>query len=85
MPNLPFIFHRMKCEYGSFFLFTALRRHYGDICSDGDVIVHKILDTLEKDGTVDASWNTDIQENIGNTLLHWWREGRCEPDVWHAN
>ena len=75
----------MKCEYGSCFLFTALRRHYGDICSDGDVIVHKILDTLEKDGTVDASWDNDIQDNISNILLYWWQEGECKPDVWHVN
>ncbi len=60
----------------------ALREHYGDICSDGDGEVHRILDTLESG--FDAGAENEEHVHISSTLLHWWRLGYCQPDIAHA-
>jgi hypothetical protein len=71
----------MKYEYGRSLL-PALREHYSDICSDGDVEVHRILDALESGADVGAE--NDEHVHITCTLLHWRSLGYCQPDVGHA-
>ena len=84
MPNLQFIFRRMRCQHGLPYLIASLREHYGDVCSDGDVAVHQILDILAANKVLESSRHEDVQEDISKTLLYWWRQGECHPDVWHA-
>ena len=71
----------MRYEYGRGFM-SALREHYGDICSDGDVEVHRILDALESGADFGAEHDEHV--HITNTLLHWWGLGECRPDIAHA-
>lgn len=58
-----------------------LRTHYGDVCSDGDRIVHQILDELESGSQ--PTQDPDIQNMIRSTLLDWLNRGVCDVDVWH--
>jgi hypothetical protein len=83
MSSLSYIFRLASFEFGKQFLMNKLRTHYGDICSDGDRIVHQILDNLESGA--EATQDSDIQNHIRNTLLDWWNRGVCEADVWHSS
>jgi len=77
------LFRRMKYEHGGKYLLEALRLHYSDICSDGDLVVHRILDALE--ANVDSIAECEsIQQNVYKTLNYWSKLGKCQPDVWYA-
>ena len=82
MSSLSFVFRQTSFEFGKRFLMSKLRTHYGDICSDGDLIVHQILDDLESGEK--PTQDQDIQNVIANTLLDWRNQGVCEADVWHS-
>ena len=60
-----------------------LRTHYGDVCSEGDLIVHQILDELESGSQ--PTQDPDIQNMIRSTLLDWLNRGVCDADVWHSS
>jgi hypothetical protein len=83
MSSLSYIFRLTGFEFGKQFLMSKLRMHYGDICSDGDLIVQQILDNLESGEK--PTQDSDIQSQIRNTLLDWWNRGVCEADVWHSS
>jgi len=83
MRTLISLFRLMKDKHGDKYLLEALRLHYSDICSDGDLAVHRILDALEANANVIAESKT-IQSDVYETLKHWLRAGKCEPDVWHV-
>jgi hypothetical protein len=82
MSSLSFVFRQTSCEFGKRFLMSKLRTHYGDVCSDGNRIVHQILDDLES-GEKPTQYQ-DIQNVIAITLLEWRNRGVCEADVWHS-
>lgn len=82
MSSLSFVFRQTSFEFGKRFLMSKLRTHYGDVCSDGDRIVHQILDDLESGSQ--PTHDSDIQNMIRSTLLDWWNHGDCEADVWHS-
>ena len=82
MSNLTFLFHRMRYEYSLSYLMSSLRNHYGDICSNGDLEIHRILNRLESGSNISVVKDEHI--HISNTLLHWWNLGDCHPDIRHA-
>lgn len=83
MRTLISLFRLMKDKYGDKYLLEALRLHYGDICSDGDLAVHRVLDALEANANV-LSESKTIQSHVYRTLRCWLIAGECEPDVSHA-
>ena len=90
--SLVFIFKKLPFEMGisSKQLVHNLRAHFSDVCSDGDVVVNRIIDALEK-GTYDTDkirqehgWLANSCEGvIKGTLLHWKSAGECVIDAWH--
>jgi hypothetical protein len=58
---------------------AALRLHYADVCTDTDVIIHKILECLEKKIYIPKKWN-DQCEHITYTLNAWIKAGEYQPE-----
>ncbi len=72
---------------------TALRRHYADVCSGGDVCMHRLIDFLEEgdqnptavltlynsSGIVKHYWAI-CWEYLRDTLKNWLDKGRLEPN-----
>jgi hypothetical protein len=87
MPNLEFLFRFMQREHGARYLMKQLRQHYGDICSNSDIILHKILNMLEAGESLDTieDEHDSLKNHILATLISWREEGRCKPDIWHAS
>ena len=77
----------MQREHGARYLMKQLRQHYGDICSNSDIILHKILNMLEAGESLDTieDEHDSLKNHILATLISWREEGRCKPDIWHAS
>lgn len=83
--SLLFMFKMLPFEMGisSKQLVHDLRTHFSDVCSDGDVVVNRIIDALEK-GTYDTDkirqehgWLANSCESaIKETLLYWKRKAQ---------
>jgi len=68
----------------------CLKRHFADICSDGDLVLHEFLDStmklldiqvlLEKHGALGSS----VITTLINTLKHWRLNKRCIINPWWA-
>ena len=89
--NLSLQFRAASDELGGeTHLRECLKRHFADICSDGDRVVHEFLDStmklldiqalLEKHGTLASSAITTITQ----TLKHWRLHKRCIINPWWA-
>lgn len=77
---------------------AALRRHYADVCSGGDIAMHHLIDFLEGDDTTPDSvqalysgsgvvkhyW-TICLEYMRETLKNWLDQGRLEPNAYWAD
>ena len=49
----------------------ALRRHFSDVCSGGDVCIHKLIDLLEQTEPVDMDKIRDSFESLGELKVYW--------------
>jgi len=58
---------------------AALRHHYTDVCSDNDLIIHKILDCIEKKTYIPKKWSGQC-EHIIYTLNVWIKAGEYQPE-----
>ena len=77
---------------------AALRQHYADVCSGGDVCMHHLIDFLEGDaqdpsavaalysssGVVKQYWEI-AWEYMRNTLKNWLDKGQVEPNAHWAD
>ena len=85
---------------GSEHVLTCLRRHFADICSDGDVVVHKLLESLaapSPTATATATAGTKMilakygglgdiaAATIASTLQNWRFHKRCIVEPWWAS
>lgn len=71
---------------------AALRRHYADVCSGGDIAMHRLIDFLEgndasptavetlynSSGVVKHYWSICL-EYMRGALKNWLDQGRLEP------
>ena len=48
----------------------ALRRQFADVCSAGDVCIHKLIDLLEKEALDEAHLHTAF-EDLGDLKPYW--------------
>lgn len=77
---------------------AALRHHYGDVCSEGDLCIHELIGFLESSDTSPTAvtalygskdtikhyWIT-CWNHMCNTLEDWLDKGMLDPDIWWAN
>jgi hypothetical protein len=68
----------------------ALRRHYMDCCSHGDVVIRDLIKLLdeEKSPAEMAELDEDaayFAEHITDNLEEWLENGRLKPDPWWAS
>lgn len=82
-------------QFGEDHLHDALKEHYSNICSDGDVIINDIIDTLYQERNsspyllIKALQNVDCANKLAyhpeEMMKEWMQEGECKPDAWWAD
>jgi hypothetical protein len=77
-------------EFGREQTLKALRRHYADCCSDGDLVIHTLINILEEEGKIADMIATDddstyFASHIAENLEDWLDAGRLKPDPWWAS
>lgn len=82
-------------EFGEDEVYHALKEHYSDVCSHGDVVINDIIDTLDehrKASTEDVEKALLAVEDAEKLAYHpretltWWLEDKkCSPDAWWAD
>jgi hypothetical protein len=77
MTPLAFAFRFMSFEFGRQKVLDCLRLHYADICSDGDLEIHRAIDALEA-GDMQVTCDP-----IRVTLQMWRSAGSISVDPWH--
>ena len=79
--DLESYFRSFSQRIGKEVLLEALRIHYNDICSNTDVIVHRVIDALANGTPVKRVDDYDeVVGHIGDTILQWADLGYCDPD-----
>jgi len=82
-------------EFGEEEVYYALKEHYSDVCSHGDVVINEIIEALDKhrhDSTENmekALLAVEDAERFAyhpeSTLTEWLEDKKCSPDTWWAS
>ena len=82
-------------EFGEEEVYQSLKEHYSSVCSNGDVVINEIIDTLDQHrgaSTEDLEKALAEVEDADRFAYHpagtlkWWLEDKkCSPDAWWAD
>lgn len=82
-------------KFGEDELYDALKEHYSNICSNGDVIINDIIDVLHQERRnspyliIKALHDTRGAEiycyHPEMIMKRWTQEEECNPDAWWAS
>jgi hypothetical protein len=82
-------------KFGEDELYDALKEHYSDVCSNGDVVINDIINMLNE-GRRNSPYlliqKLRTIEDVETYLYHpelimkqWMEEGECTPDAFWAS
>jgi pyruvate dehydrogenase complex dehydrogenase (E1) component len=88
--NLIDVYVAARDKFGREQTLKALRRHYADSCSDGDRVIHALIQLLEDEGEIADMVATDEESayfasHIAEILEDWLALGRLKPNPWWAS
>lgn len=81
-------FYQAGEQFGFDELYNALKYHYQDICCNDDVIIDKLIDSLNDGLTKEEILEIDEEEiihNITHTIEVWINQDKMTPDPFWAD
>jgi hypothetical protein len=82
-------------EFGDEYLFDCLKNNYSDVCSQGDVVINRIIDILYQERRKSPQQLCELLamiQDVGRfayhveaTMKEWIEDKECKPDAWWAS